>query len=59
MAFNKSPGPDGFTTEFFQKYWHIIGKATCRAIKAFFHSGKMLKEINHTFIALIPKNDNP
>jgi len=31
----------------------------CKAIKSFFHDGKLLKQINHTFIALIPKMDNP
>lgn len=30
-----------------------------RAVQAFFYSGMMLKEINHTFLALIPKVDNP
>lgn len=37
MANNKSPGSDVFTIDFFQKYWHITGKATCSAIKAFFY----------------------
>lgn len=31
----------------------------CRAVNAFFHSGKMLNKINHTFITLIPKPDSP
>lgn len=59
LALNKSSRPDGFPVEVFQKYRHIMGNAVCRAVKAFFHSGKILKEINHTFIALIPKVDNP
>lgn len=59
LALNKSPGPNGFTIEFFLSYWHIVGKATCRAVKAFFHSSKLLKEINHTYIALIRKVDSP
>ena len=28
-------------------------------VKAFFYNGHMLKEINKTFITLIPKSDNP
>lgn len=59
MAPNKSSGPHGFMVEYFIKYWHIVGNVTYRAIKAFFHSCKMLTEANHTFIALIPKNKNP
>jgi len=31
----------------------------CQAIKSFFHDDKLLKQINHTLITLIPKIDNP
>lgn len=55
LAPDKSLGPDGYPPFFFQKYWGLIGNSVCRAVQAFFHSGKMLKEINHTFLALIPK----
>ena len=56
---DKSLGPGGYPAEFFQKYWHTIGTSVCNAVKAFFHSGKMLKQINHTFITLILKCDSP
>lgn len=59
LDLDKSPSPDGFPPFFFHKYWKIVGNSVCRAVKAFFHSGKILKEINHTFITLIPKIDNP
>ena len=55
----KAPGPDGFGASFYQKHWPIIKTHLCAAIKDFFRSGKILKEFNHTFIALIPKVDNP
>jgi len=55
----KALGPDGFGASFYQKHWPIIKKHLCAAIKDFFSSGKLLKEFNHTFIALIPKVDNP
>ena len=59
LAPDKSPGPDGYPFFFFQKYWSLVGNVVIRAVKAFFHSGKILKEIDHTFLALIPKVDNP
>ena len=59
LAPDKSPGPDGFPPFFFQKYWTLVRNSVSRAVQAFFHSSKILREINHTFLALIPKIDNP
>lgn len=35
-ARNKSPGPDGYTTEFFTSVWPIVGKELIIAIQYFF-----------------------
>ncbi|XP_021979653.1 uncharacterized protein LOC110875758 [Helianthus annuus] len=37
----------------------IIGEEVSFAIKDFFRSGRLLQEINHTFLALIPKVNTP
>jgi len=55
----KAPGPDGFGAAFFQNHWHIVKDEGCNAIRSFFEEGKLLKQINHTLIALIPKVNNP
>ena len=55
----KAPGSDGFGAAFFQDYWHIIHKDVCQAIKTFFRDGKVLKQLNHTLITLIPKVETP
>nr|XP_043615904.1 uncharacterized protein LOC122587803 [Erigeron canadensis] len=52
----KAPGPDGFSSAFFKKAWSIVGKEVSLAIHDFFKKGKLLKELNHTILALIPKN---
>ncbi|GJV40038.1 hypothetical protein Tco_1418478 [Tanacetum coccineum] len=52
---NKSPGPDGFTFEFFEKYWKFIGPDFCEAVEHFFVNGSFSKGCNSSFIALIPK----
>ncbi|GKC42590.1 RNA-directed DNA polymerase, eukaryota, reverse transcriptase zinc-binding domain protein [Tanacetum coccineum] len=52
---NKASGPDGFSALFFKKAWSIIGKDVCLALKEFFVNGRILKQINSTLIALVPK----
>ena len=30
LSLNKSPGPDGFTLEFYLKFWHLLAPLLCR-----------------------------
>jgi len=56
---HKAPGSDGFGASLYQDNWVVIRGLLCAAIKDFFRSGKLLKEVNHTLITLIPKVANP
>lgn len=56
---NKATGLDGFTTEFFLAAWEIVGPSVTSDVKEFFSSGKLLKQLNSTIIALIPKIPRP
>lgn len=55
MPSNKSPGPDGYTIEFFKEAWPIIGKDFTVAVQSFFIYGFLPKGVNSTILALIPK----
>jgi hypothetical protein len=59
LGLNKSPGPDGITGLFYKTYWQIVKSSVVSSVQFFFRSGFMLKEFNHTNIALIPKLENP
>ncbi|GKA38509.1 sodium/hydrogen exchanger 6 [Tanacetum coccineum] len=59
MGDDKAPGPDGFTAAFFKKAWDVVGGDITCAIRDFFSNGKLLKVLNHTIIALIPKVTTP
>lgn len=52
---DKAPGPDGYNAYFFRHTWEVVGKDVIEAVKHFFKGGHMLKEINGTFLTLIPK----
>ncbi|GKB03120.1 auxin efflux carrier, partial [Tanacetum coccineum] len=56
MGDDKSPGLGGYTAAFFKEAWEIVGTEVTQAIREFFINGNILKEINHTIIALIPKD---
>ena len=52
---SKSPGPDGMSPFFFQKFWHIVRNDVTATILSFLHSGRYLRKMNFTHIVLIPK----
>ena len=52
----KSPGPDGYSSLFFKHSWDVVGQDVCAAVRDFFQSGQLLKQINHSIIALVPKS---
>ncbi|KAL2921482.1 hypothetical protein RDABS01_012973 [Bienertia sinuspersici] len=59
MKLLKALGPDGFPPVFYHKHWDSVGEDIWKAINSFFTGGKLLKEINKTFITLIPKVERP
>ncbi|XP_059068415.1 uncharacterized protein LOC131858937 [Cryptomeria japonica] len=59
MSPDKSPGSDGFLTSFFKKCWPFLGVEVTTALEGMRNLGSILKEINNTFLALIPKKDKP
>ncbi|GKB16780.1 RNA-directed DNA polymerase, eukaryota [Tanacetum coccineum] len=53
---SKSPGPDGFTFEFYRKYWSLIDHDVVAAVTSFFSTGSFPPGCNSSFITLIPKS---
>ncbi|XP_074316134.1 uncharacterized protein LOC141652515 [Silene latifolia] len=56
---NKSLGPDGYTSQFYKDAYTTVGKDVIQAVKEFFITGKLLKQVNSTTLTLIPKKDRP
>ncbi|KAL5559130.1 hypothetical protein UlMin_035341 [Ulmus minor] len=59
MAPTKSPGADGMSAIFYQKFWPIIGEEITSACLGFTNGGHPLGSINETIITLLPKIKNP
>ena len=56
IGVDKAPGPDGYSSLFFKQAWDTMGADFTTAILKFFSLGQILKQINHSVIALIPKS---
>ncbi|KAK4384289.1 hypothetical protein Sango_3075800 [Sesamum angolense] len=54
-----APGPDGYTSAFYRAAWPVVGQSMFEAVGEFFRTGKILKQINTTLLALIPKVNMP
>jgi len=56
---NHAPGQDGFNGLFIKKCWPIIQEDFTRLLRDFSIDNVDISSINSSFIALIPKKDNP
>lgn len=59
MKNNKSPGGDGYTTEFFKFFWTDIGVFLVRSINFGFRTGQMSLSQRQGVITCIPKEGKP
>ncbi|KAL0324932.1 UNVERIFIED_CONTAM: hypothetical protein Sradi_5062500 [Sesamum radiatum] len=55
IAEYKSLGPDGYSSSFYKAAWPVIGEEVTKAIMEFFSTGLLLRQLNATLLALIPK----
>ncbi|XP_062103667.1 uncharacterized protein LOC133814762 [Humulus lupulus] len=55
----KSPGHDGYGSEFYKAMWQDIGDEISEAILEFCNTGKIPAKLNETVLALVPKIDMP
>jgi hypothetical protein len=55
----KAPGPDGFPAHFFQTHWDLCGTEVTQAVLRVLKGEDDMREINQTFVVLIPKVASP
>lgn len=58
LASQKSPGPDGFSFEFYKKFWHILKHDLIKMFQNFYTHQISLDRLNYSYIALIPKKES-
>eukprot|EP00253_Pinus_taeda_P006972 PITA_06972 len=59
MGKDKSPSPDGWTIELFLHFFDLIGSEITEVVEESTLKGEIYRPFNSTFIALIPKKDEP
>ena len=55
----KAPGPDGFNPLFFQAQWKQVSGNVIDFVRKVFENPCLIREVNQTFLVLIPKVPNP
>lgn len=55
----KTPGPDGIPLEFYQKFWHLIGKDLTEIFNNIFLANVAPGNFNHSVIKLVYKGKGP
>ena len=55
---NRSPGEDGFTKEFYEAFFDLLGNALLESFNAGFENGTLSVSQRRGIISLIPKDEN-
>lgn len=55
MKLNKSPGNDGFTAEFYQTFWPVLGESLVDTLNDAFERGELSASQKQGVITLIEK----
>lgn len=58
MGLLKSPRPDEFGANFYQKHWHIAGTDVSNAVLSLLNGESINSSLNSTFISLSPKKQD-
>jgi hypothetical protein len=56
---NKSPGPDGFNTDFVRKCWPVIASDFYELCDKFYEGSICMESFNGSYVTLIPKHSSP
>lgn len=59
ISTHNSLGLDGFGAGFYKNYWEIVGRETSKAVLEFLNGRKIDRQLNHTYLALIPSVSSP
>ena len=58
MKFNKSPGNDGFTVEFYYTFWPVLGEILVQALNEAYIKGELSTSQKQGVITLLEKEGN-
>lgn len=56
---DKAPSLDGYDGFFFKSNWEVIKVDIIKVVTSFSSTGKLLREVNRTFVVLIHKEKIP
>ena len=56
---DKAPGFDGYNFKFIREMWDVIKDDIYESVLEFFTTGKSARQLNVTWVTLIPKVENP